>query len=200
MEHWNGFRSDRRGSLALLGAGMLLLFAGAGEAATKSRVPTGWVGGADLLLGISLPVSNPIGGDVGVSPAVQGQLRLGHELGRAGRYGRLEAVAAGFVTHPSGTASWGLDSTYALQGYGGLRYTSPLLRVISLSAGAGYGGSVAFGTPQGAILPAVADGHGPVVSLGFDIGIRLVGLVVQADHFFMSGNLTYVMAGVRFGR
>lgn len=170
------------------------------SAALGARVPTGWVGGADLLLGVSMPVENPIGGAGAVSPAIQGQLRLGHELGRAGRFGRLEGVLAGFVTHPSGVGSWGLDSTYAIQGYGGVRYTTPLLRVISFNAGVGYGGTVAFGTPPGAALPALADGHGPVVTAGFDVGFRWVGLVVEADHFFTVGQLTYVMAGVRFGR
>src|SRR5437868_4496731 len=82
--------------------------------AGAARAPTGWVGGADLLLGISMPVDNPVGGPGGLSPAVQGQLRLGHELGRGARFGRIEGVLAGFVTHPSGVGSWGLDSTYAL--------------------------------------------------------------------------------------
>lgn len=168
--------------------------------AQAARVPTGWVGGADLLLGVGLPATNPIGGPAGASPALQGQLRLGHELGRNARFGRLEGVAAGFVVHPSGVSSWGLDSTYALQGYGGLRYSTPLLRIIAFHGGVGYGGIVAFGTPPMSVLPALADGHGPVVTAGFDIGIRWVGLVVEADHFIMPGHLTYVMAGVRLGR
>jgi hypothetical protein len=168
--------------------------------AVKQRVPTGWVGGADLLLGISLPAENPVGGESGLSPAVQGQLRLGHELGRAGRYGRLEGLLAGFVTHPSGTSDWGITSTYAIQGYGGLRYTTPLFKIISLNVGGGYGGILAFGTEPSRLLPSVADGHGPVVSGGLDIGIRWVGLIVEANHFFTIGNLTYVMGGVRFGR
>lgn len=179
--------------------GSLLLLAAPAQGA-RQRVPTGWVGGADLLVGVGLPVENPIGGPGGAAPALQGQLRLGHELGRGGRFGRVEGVAAGFVSHPSGVSTWGLDSTYALQGYGGLRYTTPLFKVISFSAGGGYGGIVAFGTPPDTPLPRMADGHGPVLSGGFDIGIRWVGLVVQADHFFTAGQLTYVMAGVRFGR
>lgn len=184
-------------SRSILALSAVLSLASAAEAA---RVPSGWVGGADLLLGVGLPVTNPVGGPAGVSPALQGQLRLGHELGRGARFGRLEGVAAGFVVHPSGVSSWGLDSTYALQGYGGLRYTTPLLRIITFHGGVGYGGIVAFGTPPMSILPALADGHGPVVTAGFDIGIRWVGLVVEADHFIMPGQLTYVMAGVRFGR
>ena len=170
------------------------------SSAQAARVPTGWVGGADMLLGISVPVENPVGGPGGLSPAIQGQLRLGHELGKGARFGRLEGVVAGFVTHPSGVGSWGLDSTYALQGYGGVRYTTPLLRVISFNADVGYGGMVAFGTPPMSALPAVADGDGPVVTAGFDIGFRWFGLVVEADHFFTVGQLTYVMAGLRFGR
>lgn len=190
-------------SLLLAGAlGLALSKAAPARAAgdPRVRVPTGWVGGADLLLGVGLPTENPVGGTSGVAPAVQGQLRLGHELGQSGRFGRIEAVAAGFVTHPSGVSSWGLDSTYALQGYGGARYTSPLLRYISLNAGVGYGGIVAFGTPPTDILPRLADGHGPVISAGLDVGFRRVGLVFETDHFFTAGQLTYFMTGVRFGR
>ena len=58
-------------------------------------------------------------------------------------------MLAGFATHPSGINSWGLDGTYAIQGFGGLRYTTPLFKFISANAGAGYGGLVAFGTPPG---------------------------------------------------
>ncbi len=181
-------------SLALVN----LLFGPAGAA--ERRVPSGWVGGADMLLGIGLPGENPLGGDFGLSPAVQGQLRLGHEIGRAARWGRVEGVLAGFATHPSGISSWGVDSTYALQGYGGLRYTTPLFKFISLNAGAGYGGLIAFGTPPGKLLPMLADGTGAVVTAGLDIGFRWVGLVVEVDHFFTTGELTYVMGGIRFGR
>lgn len=181
--------------------------------AAQQRVPTGFVAGADLLLGASVPQRNPVGGDGAPSPAVQAQLRLGHELGSAGRAGRLEGVVAGFVTHPSGVASWGLDSTYALQGYGGVKYTSPLLRIINVNFGVGYGGGFAAGRPTAGqaatnILPATADGHGPVLSGGLDIGFRLVGLVLEVDHFFTVANgsapgfgqMTYLLAGVRFGR
>jgi hypothetical protein len=46
----------------------------------------------------------------------------------------------------------------------------------------------------------LADGSGAVASAGFDFGIRWFGLVVEVDHFFTAGQLTYVMGGVRFGR
>ena len=46
----------------------------------------------------------------------------------------------------------------------------------------------------------MADGTGAVVTAGLDIGFRRVGLVVEADHFFTTGQMTYVMGGVRFGR
>lgn len=180
--------------------GILFLSCSTTSSAHAERVPTGWVGGADLLLGVSFPVDNPVGGISGTSPAVQGQLRLGHEIGRDGRFGRVEGVVAGFVTHPSGFSSWGLDSTYAVQGYGGLRYSTPLLKVVSFNGGVGYGGLFAFGTPKGELFPKLADGHGPVVTAGLDIGIRWVGLVIEADHFFTPGDLTYLMAGIRFGR
>ena len=187
----------------------LLLTTALAAPVQAARQPTGFVAGADLLLGASVPQHNPVGGDGSISPAVQAQLRLGHELGAAGRLGRLEGVVAGFVTHPSGVASWGLDSTYAVQGYGGLKYTSPLFRVVNLNVGLGYGGSFAAGRPQSGqaatnVLPSTADGHGPVLTGGVDVGIRLVGLVFEVDHFFDVGSgygqTTFLMAGVRFGR
>src|SRR5438128_694832 len=116
-----------------------------GGAAGAARVPNGWVGGADLLLGVGVPLDNPVsaGESAATGPAVQGQLRVGHELGNEGRFGRLSAVLAGFATHPSGFSDWGTGTTYALAGYGGLRYETPLFKYIRCAVGGGYGGQFA---------------------------------------------------------
>lgn len=91
-----------------------------------------------------------------------------------------------------------------------MRYTSPLLKLVNLNIGFGYGGGFAAGRPttgQAAtnIVPATADGHGPVLSGGVDVGFRRLGLVLQVDHFFDVtgggfGQISYLMTGVRFGR
>lgn len=181
------------------------------SANAATRIPTGFVAGGDLLVGMAIPSKNPVGGEGGLTPTLQAQLRLGHELGQGGRLGRLEGSLASLVSHPSGVASWGLDSTYALQGYVAAKYTSPLLRVVTLSAGLGYGGSFAVGRPppgtgaaQPLILPSLADGHGPVLSGGFDVGIRMIGVVAEVVHLFdvpgNFGSITHLLMGLRFGR